>query len=69
MPTTLQDAVDFLQQGGKNGVEIVAGAQDWFPAPGELALCPLSLDFTKIAELQGIERTLRLYLINISEPP
>jgi CO/xanthine dehydrogenase FAD-binding subunit len=59
VPTTLQDAVDFLQQGGKNGVEIVAGATDWFPARGERPLCQPILDITKIAELQGIERTLQ----------
>ena len=56
-PTALQDAVDFLQQSGKAGVAIVAGATDWFPARGDRPLHRPVMDITKIAELQGIERT------------
>ena len=57
MPTALEDAVDILQHGGDEGVEILAGATDWFPARGERPLQKSVMDITRVAELQGISQT------------
>ena len=57
MPTRLEDAVNILQNSGHDGVAIVAGATDWFPARGEKPLQQPVLDINKIIELQGITCT------------